>query len=59
LDRTGFIGKAMRVMGNKTNPDVVVEVIGYVPVTVRTADVPSIVVPRAAANIHPASTTGG
>jgi hypothetical protein len=36
-------------MGNKTKPDIVVEVIRYVPVTIRTADVPSIVVPGAAA----------
>jgi hypothetical protein len=35
----------MRVMGNKTKTDIVVEVIGYVPVAVRTAAVPAIIVP--------------
>jgi len=38
-----------RVMGNKTKPDIVIEVIRHVPVAIRTADVPSIIVPGAAA----------
>jgi hypothetical protein len=48
---TDFTGKRMKVMGNKTKPDIVVEVIGYIPVAIRTADIPVIIVPGAAA-IH-------
>ena len=46
---TDFAGDGMRVMGNESKPDIVVEVIGYVPVSIRTADVPMIIVPGAAA----------
>jgi hypothetical protein len=35
----------MRVMGKNTKTDIVVEVVGHVPVAVRTAGVPTIVVP--------------
>jgi hypothetical protein len=42
-------------MDNDTKPDIVIEVIRYVPVTIRTADIPMIVVPGAAA-IHLAPT---
>ena len=53
-NKTGFTGLLHIVMGNHPKPHIVVEVIGYVPVTVSTAGVPSIVVPRAAAQTHPA-----
>ena len=55
--RTDFIGKRIGVMGNKTKPDIVIEVIRHVPIAIRTADIPMIVVPGAAA-IHQSPTTG-
>jgi hypothetical protein len=48
IQKSGYSN--IRARGNKTNPDEAVEVSGYAPVTVRTADVPPIAVPRAAAN---------
>ena len=36
-------------MGNKTEPNIIVEVVGNVPIPIRTAHVPSIIRPRAAA----------
>ena len=46
----GFTGPKIIVMGKKTKPDIVIEVVGYVPVAVRTVGVPTIIVPRAAAH---------
>ena len=46
---TGFAGQSiLRVMGHNPKTDIVVEVVGHVPVAVSTARVPMIVVPRAA-----------
>lgn len=43
----GFTGRDLRVMGQNPKTEIVVEVIGVVPVTVGAARVPMIVVPGA------------
>lgn len=50
---TGFTGQPIHVMGDKTKPDIIVEVIGYIPVAVRGTQIPLIIVPGAAARPCP------
>jgi hypothetical protein len=50
---TGFTGQPQSVMGEKTKPYIIVEVIGYVPIAVRSTQIPSIIVPGAAARPCP------
>jgi hypothetical protein len=59
LQETGFTGTIISVMGNESKPDVVIEVVGIVPVSIRTADVPMIIVPGAAAIPSSPSEAGG